>query len=150
MYLLQRLVVRALRTGGADALEVEEAPLALVPHAPAQLVEPDARIIHEFQSPTPGADARYGRAVAEPMEIDDNGGLDLLGSAAVADVVYILAGDPRPCAADVDRDGSVDVLDFLAIVAAFREYDRFADLDHDGDIDVLDFLAWLRAKAECR
>lgn len=83
-------------------------------------------------------------------DVDGDGSLDLLGSAASADTVFILAGDPRPCPADVNRDARVNVLDFIALLRAFDDYNRYADLDHDAEIDIFDVALWLRAKHECR
>ncbi len=83
-------------------------------------------------------------------DVDGDGGLDILGSGATGDVVFVLAGDPRPCAADVNRDGKVNVFDFVALLKAFDEYDRFADLDHDGDVDIYDFVEWIVARRACR
>jgi hypothetical protein len=83
-------------------------------------------------------------------DVDADGGLDIIGAGASGDTVFILAGDPRPCAADANRDGVVNIFDFVTFVQAFHGvYNRFADLDHDGDTDIFDFALWLQAWGEC-
>ena len=83
-------------------------------------------------------------------DVDGDGSLDILGAAATGDTVFVLAGDPRPCAADVNRDGIVNIFDFVTLVHAFHgTYNRFADLDHDGDTDVFDISLWLHAWRNC-
>jgi len=49
------------------------------------------------------------------------------------------------CPADVNGDGSVDVGDFFAFVAAFGAGDPAADIDGDGDVDVNDFFSFVIA-----
>ena len=50
---------------------------------------------------------------------------------------------------DFNQDDSVDVIDLLALVAAFGSsdgdlnYSAACDLDHDGGVDVIDLLAFV-------
>ena len=49
------------------------------------------------------------------------------------------------CAADCDRSGSVDLLDFLCFQNAFDSGDPAADCDGDGELDFFDFLCFQRS-----
>jgi hypothetical protein len=48
-----------------------------------------------------------------------------------------------PCAADFDGDGSVNLQDFLAFLAAFAAADLRCDYNGDAQVNVSDFLAFL-------
>ncbi|OAB62987.1 hypothetical protein AY599_15045 [Leptolyngbya valderiana BDU 20041] len=50
-----------------------------------------------------------------------------------------------PCPADVDRDGSLYVLDFLLFQNLFDAGDPLADFDGDGELTIFDFLAFQNA-----
>ena len=52
-----------------------------------------------------------------------------------------------PCYADFDRNGSLDVFDFLAYIDAVDRGDYRADCDGCGSIDLFDFLCFQRAFA---
>jgi hypothetical protein len=52
---------------------------------------------------------------------------------------------PPECAADINFDGAVDTLDFLAFLNAWTAREPLADWNDDGAIDTLDFLAYLNA-----
>jgi len=54
-----------------------------------------------------------------------------------------------PCPADVNGDGVVDVLDLLAILAAWGQSGVPADVNGDGIVDVLDLLEVLAAWGPC-
>jgi hypothetical protein len=60
-------------------------------------------------------------------------------------------GDPNfaPCPADVNNDGMVDVLDLLAVLAAWGAAGGPEDINGDGIVDVLDLLALLGAWGPC-
>jgi predicted outer membrane repeat protein len=51
-----------------------------------------------------------------------------------------LLGDVLPCAADINGDGVVDVIDILAVIAAWGQSDSPADINGDGTVDVADIL----------
>ena len=54
------------------------------------------------------------------------------------------------CSADLDGDGSVDIDDFLALLAAWGPCDRCPeDLDGDGEVGITDFLELLAAWGPC-
>lgn len=46
------------------------------------------------------------------------------------------------CLADMDMNGALTVLDFIAFQAAFEQGDWIADVNNDGSLDVMDFLAF--------
>ncbi|MEQ8846099.1 MAG: GC-type dockerin domain-anchored protein [Phycisphaerales bacterium] len=50
-----------------------------------------------------------------------------------------------PCPADLDGDGELTVLDFLAFQNAFDAGDPLADIDRDGRFTIFDFLAFQTA-----
>jgi hypothetical protein len=55
-----------------------------------------------------------------------------------------------PCPADLDGDGSVGIVDFLALLAAWGpSAGNPADLDGDGVVGILDFLGLLAAWGPC-
>jgi hypothetical protein len=54
---------------------------------------------------------------------------------------------PGGCPADFNGDGTANVADFLAYLAAFAAADPRADQDGNGAVNVADFLAFLRAYA---
>ncbi len=53
------------------------------------------------------------------------------------------------CPADITGDGVVDVLDLLAVLSAWVDYDPDADITGDGIVDVLDLLEVLAAWGPC-
>ncbi len=55
-----------------------------------------------------------------------------------------------PCPWDLDRNGAVDVIDFLALLAAWGgDPGGPPDFDGDGDVDITDFLALLANWGTC-
>ena len=55
-----------------------------------------------------------------------------------------------PCPGDVDADGTVGILDFLALLASWGPCAGCAaDLDDDGIVGIVDFLALLAAWGPC-
>ena len=55
--------------------------------------------------------------------------------------------EPRP--PDVNGDDTVDVLDLLAVLAAWGQSDALEDITGDGIVDVLDLLKVLAAWGPC-
>ena len=53
--------------------------------------------------------------------------------------VYVYAAT---CSADINADGALDVLDFVAFQAAWKEAAPAADCDADGDFDIVDFVCF--------
>lgn len=47
-----------------------------------------------------------------------------------------------PCAADFNGDGELNILDFVALQAAFQAGDPSADINGDGVLNILDFVAF--------
>ncbi|MHC4274498.1 MAG: dockerin type I domain-containing protein, partial [Planctomycetota bacterium] len=58
--------------------------------------------------------------------------------------------DDCQCLADIDGNGEVDVIDFLALLAAWGPNPGDpADINRSGAVDVLDFLLLLAAWGPC-
>ena len=55
----------------------------------------------------------------------------------------VAAGQMAPTLGDLDNDGSVGILDFLALLADWSATHSSADLDGDGTVGILDFLILL-------
>ena len=74
-----------------------------------------------------------------------------------ADIVRILSAsidcDTGNCPSDINGDGSVDVVDFLQMLAAWGDCPPVgecpADINGNGTVDVIDFLALLAAWGPC-
>ena len=66
----------------------------------------------------------------------------------VEDYTIIVIETP-PCPADVNGDGVVDVLDLLALLAAWGNAGGPEDINGDGIVDVLDLLELLAAWGPC-
>jgi len=68
------------------------------------------------------------------------------------DAIRIIASEQDcidPCPADVTGDGVVDVLDLIAVLAAWGQSDVPEDINGDGIVDVLDLLEVLTAWGPC-
>jgi len=50
--------------------------------------------------------------------------------------------NPNACEADVNGDGELNILDFIAFQALFEAGDDAADANGDGDLNILDFTAF--------
>lgn len=50
--------------------------------------------------------------------------------------------ETRSCEADLNQDGSLNVLDFIAFQNAFQAESAMADCDGSGSLDVLDFVCF--------
>lgn len=61
--------------------------------------------------------------------------------AALANPKGVCAADCA-CDADINGDGSLDILDFIALQNAFKSGDLEADIDGDGKLSILDFVAY--------
>ena len=57
--------------------------------------------------------------------------------------------DEAGCPEDIDDNGQVDVVDLLAVIAAWGTSDPNADLDGNGSVDVSDLLAVIAAWGGC-
>ena len=55
---------------------------------------------------------------------------------------FVVGLDPCVCAADLDVDGVLGILDFVALQEGFLAGDPGADINRDGDLTVLDFVAF--------
>jgi len=76
---------------------------------------------------------------------DDDGELTL--NAPIVDTQGItpetvVAWAPASCPADVNADGTLDILDFVAFQNAFVNADPIADCDENGTFDILDFVCY--------
>jgi glucose/arabinose dehydrogenase len=85
--------------------------------------------------PAPANISAFGEDAAGELYLCD------YGNARIFKVI------PPPCPADFNTDGSVDIRDFLAFLAAFAAADPRADMTADGHINIADFLAYLAAFA---
>ena len=66
--------------------------------------------------------------------------------------LMVLNGTVEPlCAADINGDSRIDVLDLVAYRQAFMDGDAVADCNADGELNVLDYLCFRRSYAQpCR
>jgi hypothetical protein len=101
----------------------------------AQLVvaDPDkAGIGFDGDDPYPGgAMVTTGGAIDEPWQSWEEQGYDLAFSA------YF-----RTCLADMNGDGVLNILDFVAFQGAFESGDMVADCNEDADLNVIDFVCF--------
>ena len=65
------------------------------------------------------------------------------------DIEVFEEAGPDPCPADINGDNVVDVLDLLAVLAAWGAAGGPEDINGDGIVDVLDLLALLGAWGPC-
>jgi hypothetical protein len=61
------------------------------------------------------------------------------------DVISNVVALPPPCLADIDRDGTVDLLDFFAFFNCWDVSGPCSELTGDGTVDLLDFFAFFNA-----
>jgi hypothetical protein len=98
----------------------------------------------------------FGWSAVGAGDIDGDGSLDLLISAALSNIngfesgrVYLIAGEiTAPPLGDLNDDGVVNVFDLLALLAVWGPCpsppaECPADLDGNGDVDVFDLLELL-------
>jgi parallel beta-helix repeat protein len=123
------------------------------------IVNADPMLDDSF-SPLPGApviDAGDNTAVPAGIEtdllsgdrfIDDPATTDTgVGDAPIVDLgaIEFNPGDSVACIADMDSDGSLTILDYLAFQNAFGAGDVAADMDDDGQLTMFDFLTFQNA-----
>jgi parallel beta-helix repeat protein len=89
----------------------------------------------------------YGRFVDDPATIDT--GVPGNGYVEVVDMGAYEYQPQATCPADVNGDAFVDVLDLLAVLAAWGATSGPEDINGDGVVDVLDLLALLSAWGPC-
>ena len=64
--------------------------------------------------------------------------------------IYMGGPGPGPCYfADFNRDGSVDLFDYLDFVADFANALPSADMNYDCEIDFFDYLDFLANFSQC-
>ncbi len=82
---------------------------------------------------------------AASVDIDElnTGFADQLGEGRMDLAAAVAAGPSAPTLGDLDNDGSVGILDFLALLADWSLTHSSADLDGDGTVGILDFLILL-------
>ena len=77
-------------------------------------------------------------------DVDGDGSLDILASAATGETVFVLAGDPLPVRRGHEPRRTRGHLRLRPVAGTFGgSSNRFTDLDHDGDTDVFDAILWL-------
>ncbi len=84
-----------------------------------------------------------------PMDIDNDGDLDLALIDEVADLVTIMRCAGSPCVGDLDNSGAVDFGDILAILGAWGSAGGPEDLDGSGTVDFGDLLVVLGNWGDC-
>jgi len=63
--------------------------------------------------------------------------------SGLGDVHLVAYDDPAlACGADLNGDGALDILDFIAFQSAFQAADAGADCDANGELNVLDFVCF--------
>ena len=95
-----------------------------------QLYEGDEVVFKPLDVDTPAETSIMTR-----VKIEGNG----LGELVIEDQQVQRAGG---CAADINADGALDILDFVAFQAIFQAGDMTADLNNDGVLSILDFIAF--------
>jgi hypothetical protein len=91
--------------------------------------------------PEPGAWTVRVRA----DEINEDGHVET--PALDADFALVVSG--LACRADIDGDGTIGVLDLLAVLGAWGQPGGPADVNRDGTVDVLDLLEVLASWGPC-
>jgi len=121
---------------------------ALVPFGGRSFVMSGAtgEVIRSITGTIPGD--LLGWSTVGVMDVNDDGALDFMLSAVGNDDagldagrVYVIAGE-IDCEADVNGDGSLDILDFVAFQTLFTSGDPSADCTDDDVLNVLDFVCF--------
>jgi hypothetical protein len=93
-------------------------------------------------------DAPQAASCAVPLDIDNDGDLDLALIDELADVVKLMKNSGTIAPGDINRDGVVDIADLLQLLALWGPCPALplpcpGDVNHDGIVDVADLLALL-------
>jgi hypothetical protein len=93
-------------------------------------------------------------AVGPALDLGDDGivyvGLDVIPVGGTElEVIVGIAYGAEPCQSDINADGFVDVLDLLALLAAWGNTSGPEDINGDGIVDVLDLLQLLSDWGPC-
>jgi hypothetical protein len=83
------------------------------------------------------------------VEVPGGGAMFRHAAGLGTDIGVREASGPNPCPEDINGDNVVDVLDLLALLAAWGAAGGPADINGDGIVDVLDLLAVLAAWGPC-
>ncbi len=95
--------------------------------------------------PAADTDARcVDWGTTDPADIADRI-YDAADEPGLPEVLFLPIGPCMACPADIDRDGTLTVFDFLAFQDLFDSGDARADLDGDGELTLFDFLAFQTA-----
>jgi hypothetical protein len=85
-----------------------------------------------------------------PMDIDNDGDLDLALIDELDDVVIVMRNLPDPCAGDADGSGDVGFGDILAIIGAWGDCPACPeDVNQDGVVNFADILAAIGQWGPC-
>jgi hypothetical protein len=105
----------------------------------------DGTVLRTITSTTSGES--FGFDAVGAGDVDGDGLTDILVGAAGAagNRAYVIAGNAPSCPPDVDKNGTLDLFDFLAYVNLFNASDPDADCTADGLLDLFDFLCYVNA-----
>jgi hypothetical protein len=99
-----------------------------------------AQLIVAGVPPTSTMKVRFTANDADPQSINESG----------VDALRIQDFDcTDPCPSDVNGDGTVNIQDFLALLAEWDQVGGPADINEDGIVDVQDFLQMLAEWGPC-
>jgi outer membrane protein assembly factor BamB len=84
----------------------------------------------------------FGSFDAETVDIRDTDTINWMYLFEDGSNFASLTVIPSSCAADVNGDGALDVLDFVAFQTMFVDQDPAADCDADGNFTILDFVCY--------
>lgn len=77
------------------------------------------------------------------FDVDGDGRVDLIGANANSDGLTIIHSNLCSCSGDLNEDGELNVLDFVAFQLHFQDQDMKADCDRDGRLsNPLDFICF--------
>lgn len=82
-------------------------------------------------------------------DIDADGDLDVVSVGQYPDALVTFVDERSSCAGDVNQDGVLDVLDFIAFQRAWLAGKDIADCNDDGAFTVLDFVCFQQVFAGC-
>ena len=95
------------------------------------------------------SEGNFGSALAIDSGFVLAGSYNDHGATAGSGAAYIFNLAAANCPADVTFDATVDVLDLLAVIAAWGPWGYPEDINGDGTVDVLDLLAVIAAWGPC-